>query len=115
MDDNRSERFLEATEEVTLTVYAGQDASWQSAIVIGAIVVLSDEVVSTRPAAIIYRRAAVTATTICESSTVGPGREWYALKVGTLSGWVADRWFIHRHIRIQFVLPCLVACKIASG
>lgn len=92
VEDSRKERFLDATEEATLTVYeyAGEDGTWQSAIATGPIVELSDEAVSTRAAAIFFRRAADTATTVRESSAAGPDREWYALDVESLSGRVAD-------------------------
>lgn len=92
VEDSRKERFLEATEAATLTVYdyGGEDGSWRSAIATGPIVRLSDEAVSTRAAAIFFRRAADTAATVRESSEAGPERRWYALEVDSLSGREAE-------------------------
>lgn len=92
VEDSRKERFLEATEAATLTVYdyGAEDGSWRSAIATGPVVELSDEAVSTRAAAIFFRRAADTATTVRESSEAGPERRWYALEVDSLSGREAE-------------------------
>lgn len=92
VEDSRKKRFLEATDAATLTVYdyGGEDGSWRSAIATGPIVRLGDEAVSTRAAAIFFRRAADTAATVRESSEAGPERRWYALDVESLSGREAE-------------------------
>jgi hypothetical protein len=92
VNGSRKEQFLESTEAASLTVYDyfPEDGGWRSAIASGPIVHLSDEEVSTRAAAIFFRRAADTAATVRESSTEGPARGWYALEIDDVSGRVAD-------------------------
>lgn len=87
LGDSKKGAFIEASEEVTLTVHNYEDAeTWESVIVTGTLSPLQPEEVSDRSAAQFFAQADDVASDLRWVDDPSVDREWFALEPTEMSG-----------------------------
>lgn len=87
LGDTKKEAFIEASEEVTLTVHNFEDSeTWESVIVTGTLEPLDADEVSERSAAQFFAKADDAATELRWVDDPDIDRQWYALRPTDMSG-----------------------------
>ena len=85
--ESKKRRFLEATEEVTLTVYEWESTdAWESVIVTGTIRPLEDSDVSDRYAALLFSQAEGIAGDLRWIDADEVDREWFEIVPEEITG-----------------------------
>lgn len=86
-EGSKKQEFIDASEEVTLTIERYQDSdTWGSVIATGTLHLLDQDEVSDRLAALFFSQAKDVAKSLRWNDFEGFQRKWYELRVTDISG-----------------------------